>query len=322
MRRVHLYTANHGHAAGIQDTVTMIRNGARDAGYDARVSDRIVSGEVNVLLEHFVRDDEIDYLRSRTTGGTRLIVVCSELVSAQGFNVGLLPGPGHYGDTGYWRRRFDGFAAVASFASELWVLSRQQVPAYEDAFPWLPVHFLPHGWVSGMDRVEHLPESRKDIDFYFSGSLTPARQAVLDALARRHSVCFSPQGAADYLRLDLLARTRVCLSLPLSPANRLPSVSRIHYHLQNRNYVVQQAYAEGCDLDPYVLHAPADDFVEWACAALDLDHRREVAEAAHVRFREERPLARWIGPMLEACPAAGGARIDAAGGERPVAKVA
>lgn len=298
MQRVNIWTSNHYSTPGIQDTVLMIRNGARDAGWDAWISDRIVPGCINLTLEHFIEPETIAYMRSRKTPGTRLVVVCTEVISPQGFNCDLNAGDDHYANAEYWRDRHRGFLAVAEFADELWVLSPQQIAAYRAVLPGRPVRYLPHGWVPEMDRVQHLDERDKDIDFFFSGSLTPDRTAVMEALAVRHRVAFSPQGAPDYLRLDLLARTKVCLSLPLSVRNRLPSVSRIHYHLQNRNFVLQQQYAERCALDPYVLHAPADDYVEWARAALDIPTRREIAEGANLRFRTECRLAPWIDALL------------------------
>jgi hypothetical protein len=88
--------------------------------------------------------------------------------------------------------------------------------------------------------------------------------------------------------------------MPLSPRNLLPSVSRLHFHLQNANCVLQQAYAEACELDPFVIQASADDFTDWAMAALDVTERRAIAEGARERFRAEMPLASWFGPMVEA----------------------
>lgn len=300
MQRLFLCTQNHGHHSGITDLVTMLRNGARDAGYDAMVSDVVEPGHCNILIENFKGPGWARGLAEVKQAGTRYVLVCTEILTGSSFNRDLVPGDPHYGNDTYWNDRYVGFREVARVADELWVLSRAAVDDYRRAFPDKPVRWLRHGWVSGMQIVEHRPEHDKDIDFFFSGSLTPDRVRVLQRLAQGHRVAHSPQGGADYLRRDLLARTRVCLSMPLSPRNLLPSVSRLHFHLQNANFVLQQAYAEACELDPYVIQAPAEDFADWAIAALEVAERRAIAEGARERFRTELPFASWFGPMVEA----------------------
>jgi len=298
MRRIYIYTGNHGHGAGINDLVMMLRNGARDCGYDAVASHQPVPGEWNILIENFGEERQEHFIRSKWTPGTRYIFLCTESLTGRFFNDGMVGGHWHYSDTTYWRKRFDSFRRLLDLTDELWVLAESQVAAYSAAFPGKQISLLPHGWVSGMATVQHRPESEKDLDFFFSGTLTPHRISILEALDKHYRVAFSPQAGADYLRMDLLARTKVCLSIPLSPGNHVPSVSRMHYHLQNSNFVLQQKYVEGCELDSYVLHAPADDFIDWAQASLTLGNRRELAQAAHDRFRDELPMSRFMAPLL------------------------
>lgn len=298
---VYIHSANHFHSPGVQDALLMMRNGARDAGHSAYITDLPVPDSCSIFLEHFIEDSHWKMVRDAKTIGCRTIIVCTELISASGFNceLSVSTGGAHYADTRYWERRFAGFQAAITHTDEVWVLADSVVPDYQAALPGMPIRVLPHGWVSNFQRVDHEPEERKDIDFFFSGSLTPFRVDILNRLAKHHRVAVSPQGAPDYLRLDLLARAKVCLSLPLSPANRLPSLSRLHFHLQNANFVLQLQHQDSCALDPYVLHAPAADFGDWAVAALGVDNRRACAEASALRFRTEMPLARWIGPLLQ-----------------------
>jgi hypothetical protein len=298
MRRVYIYTGNHGHHPGITDPVMMLRNGARDCGYDAVVSHQPESGEWNILIENFGDERQVEFVRSKWTPGTRYIMLCTEALNGRFFNDGMTTGDSHYSNAAYWRARFEGFRRLVEHCEELWVLAESQLTAYRRVFPHKRIFLLPHGWVSGMNLVQHRPEAEKDLDFFFSGSITPYRLAILEKLQKNHRVAFSPQGGADYLRSDLLARSKVCLSIPLSPENVVPSVSRIHFHLQNSNFVLQHKYVESCELDPYVLHANANDFCEWARACLSLENRREIAEAAHARFRKELPMSRLMAPLL------------------------
>lgn len=297
--RICIYTGNHGNSIGITDLVGLLRNGLRDCGHDPVISHQLMPGHCNILIEHFVEEAHLRHLLESKTPGTRYIVVATELLTGSTFNQGLVQQHWHYGNHDYWKLRFDGFMVAARLAEAVWVLGETAIAPYEAALPDRPVRFLPHGWVSGMELVAHRPEAEKDIDFYFSGTMTEYRREVLTQLGRHHKVIFSAQNTPDYLRLDQLSRTKVCLSLPLSPENTLPSISRMHFHLQNRNFLVHQAHAQPCRLDPYVMHAPPQEFVEWARAALDVPNRREIADGVLRRFRTEMPLARWMQPLLD-----------------------
>ncbi|WP_128001487.1 hypothetical protein [Piscinibacter defluvii] len=297
--RICIYTGNHGNSIGITDLVGLLRNGLRDCGLDPVVSHELMPGHCNILIEHFVEEAHLRHVLESKTPGTRYILVATELLTGGTFNHGLVQQHWHYGNHDYWKLRYDGFMVAARLSEAIWVLGETAIAPYQAALPDKPVRFLPHGWVSGSDLVQHRPEAEKDIDFYFSGTMTEYRRGILAELGRQHKVIYSAQSTPDYLRLDQLARTKVCLSIPLSPENTLPSISRMHFHLQNRNFLVHQAHADRCRLDPYVMHAPAEEFVEWARAALDVPNRREIADGVLRRFRTELPLAPWMQPLLE-----------------------
>ena len=106
------------------------------------------------------------------------------------------------------------------------------------------------------------------------------------------------QGTPEYLRQDHVSRSKVCLSLRLSPNNRIPSVSRMHFHLQNRSFLLHEAYELPSPLDPFVLQANSEDLVEWAEAALALPNRRQLADDMHQRFKEALPMSRLLPPLL------------------------
>jgi hypothetical protein len=212
MQRIYIYTGNHGHSAGITDIVTMVRNGARDCGYDAVVSHEPVAGEWNILIENFRDEPNRNFIRSRWTPETRYIIVCTELISPGGFNVGLGANDGHYGNSVYWQERYRGFLEIASLSQELWVLHDGVIADYQKAFPDKRISFLRHGWVSDMSHVRHRPEHEKDIDFFFSGTLTPSRLAILQQLSGSHRVA-ALQGVSCHA-----AHTAEFAAVDLAPA--------------------------------------------------------------------------------------------------------
>ena len=129
--------------------------------------------------------------------------------------------------------------------------------------------------------------------------MTDYRKAILDRLGRTHRVVYTNQATPEYLRLEHVARSKVCLSLRLVPENVIPSVSRMHFHLQNCNYMVHERYALPCALDTYVLHVPPEELIDWAFAALEVTNRGEIAQAAHTRFRHELPMSRLMPLVLQ-----------------------
>ena len=294
-----IHTGNHQNSNGIADTVVFLRNALRDCGHTASISHDIAPGQVNVLMEHFIDEASLRAVLEGHAAGARYILIGTEPIVNGTFNGGIERSHWHYSNAPYWKLRFDGFKVAASLADAIWVLADSMLPAYQTLFPRLPVRFLPHGWVSDFATVVHRPEAERDIDFFFSGSLTDHRKRVLTELARKHRVLHQPPSFPEYLRQDHLSRSKVCLSLRLSEHNDIPSVSRMHYHLQNRNFLVHERYALTSPLDPYVLHAGTEELTEWAVSALALPNRDEIAQSVHDKFKAELPMSRLLPPLLD-----------------------
>jgi hypothetical protein len=253
------------------------------------------------MMEHFPETRQLEAIEQAYRSGARYIVIGTEPIIDGVFNGGVVGNHWHYSNTEYWRQRTEGFRQAARYCEAVWVLAESMIDSYRAFLPDKTVHFLPHGHVEGFGRFEHLPDKSKDIDFYGSGSLSEYRQSILTALEKRgHRVCFDQLGNPDYLRFEHLARSKVCLNLRLSSNNAIPSVSRMHFNIEHANYVAHEKYELKCSLDPYVLHLPADDFVNWAEAALEQPDKRKLAEGILERFREEMPMSRLLPPILDA----------------------
>jgi hypothetical protein len=299
--RFSILTGNHNNHNGIADTVIFLRNALRDCGYDAQLNSGIVSDRYNIMMEHFPDAAQIESVAAAYKAGARYIVIGTEPIIDGVFNSGVVGGHLHYSNNDYWRQRTDGFLMAARYAEAIWVFAESMVEPYRALMPDKPVIFLPHGHVEGFRRYEHRPDDQKDIDFYSSGSLTEHRKGIMAELLRRgFNAHWDVLGVPDYLRFEHLSRAKVCLSLRLSPDNAIPSVSRMHFNLEHANYLAHEKYDLPCPLDPYVLHLPADDIVEWIQASLESPGKREVAEGTLARFRDEMPMSRLLPPILEA----------------------
>ena len=297
--RIYIHCGNHNNSHGIADTVLFLKNALQDCGHTACISNAIVPGHVNVVMEHFVEERHVRALIDGHAAGARLILIGTEPIVGETFNDSIVGGHWHYSNADYWKLRFDNFKRAAQVADAIWVLAESMVDGYARLFPKLPVRFLPHGWVSGFATVRPRPEAERDIDFYFSGSITPYRRVFLEALSRHHTVVHNDQTTPEYLRQDQLSRSKVCLSLRLSPHNAIPSVSRMHFHLQNRSFFLHEAYELPCLLDPFVLHVPTTELMAMARSALQLPNRRAIADELHDRFAETLPMTRLMPPLLD-----------------------
>jgi len=298
--RFSICSGNHGNSNSITDTVTWLQRALQECGHRADINTGIEPRAVNILIEHFVDEKALRDLLEGRRLGARYLQIATEPIVGGVFNGGIESQHWHYGNTDYWRLRFDAFKIAARMAEEIWVLAESMLPAYEQLFPDLPVRFLPHGHVNELACVRQRPEPERDIDFYFSGSMTEHRRRILSELARRHVVVVNDQTTPEYLRQDHLSRAKVCLSLRLSPRNCIPSVSRMHFHLQNRSFLLHEAYELPSPLDPFVLSAPSNDLIPWALGALELPNRREIADSMHDRFKAALPMSRLLPPLLEA----------------------
>ena len=297
--RIYVHSGNHNNSPGIGDTVLFLKNALQDCGHTACISHAIMPGHLNLVMEHFVEERHLRSLIEGHAAGARLILIGTEPIVGSTFNDSIVGNHWHYSNTDYWKLRFESFKLAARLAEAIWVLAESLVDGYARVFPGLPVRTLPHGYVDDFATVRHRPEAERDIDFYFSGTLTDHRKEILLALGRDHVVIHNDQSTPEYLRQDHLSRSKVCLSLRLSPDNAIPSVSRMHFHLQNRSFLLHEAYALPCPLDPFVLHTPTEDLVTWARAALALPNRRAIADDMHDRFKAALPMTRLLPPLLD-----------------------
>jgi hypothetical protein len=297
--RIYIHSGNHGNHAGISDTVMFLKNALQDCGYTACISHKLMPGYVNILLEHFVDTNALHSLMAARRAGARYILIGTEPIINGTFNGGIESQHWHYSNSKYWKLRFEYFLIAASLADAVWVLAESMVPGYNECLQSQSVRFLPHGYVSDFATVRQRPEAQRDIDFFFSGTLTEYRQRIVDSLAQHHTVVRHSSSTPEYLRQDHMSRAKVCLSLRLSPNNEIPSVSRMHFHLQNRSFLLHESYALPSPLDAFVTSVPSKEIVEWARAALELTNRREIAESGHALFKSTLPMSRLLPPLMD-----------------------
>ncbi|MCB1918818.1 MAG: glycosyltransferase family 1 protein [Candidatus Competibacteraceae bacterium] len=302
MQAIKIIYENHDTGIHIADTLLMLLWGLEGAGYRADIERELAPGHLNILLENFT-DEFTDRALKLAHCGTDFIIVATEFLTGNTFNdfrksASALPKDAHYDNAAYWATRYRNFLRLSEYALAVWHLSEHQVPVYQTALPGRGVEYLPHGYLAAFRRVVMRPDAERDIDFLFTGSLTPYRQRILANLERKgYRVHAAPAMTGHFHREQLLSRTRIALNLRQHADWLYPSNSRFHYHLNNASLLLSERCHYSCDLDAYVEHST--DIVHDAIISLSQGHFSERAESALAEFAKARPMERLMASLMK-----------------------
>lgn len=129
-----------------------------------------------------------------------------------------------------------------------------------------PIRTLPMGYSESLCKI---PNNVKDIDVLFIGSISPRRQAIIDAIKAKGYNAIACFGVYGKERDALLSRARICLSAHYYESNLFEQV-RISYYLANGLFVVSEdsscphedeMWREGVVIVPY--HELANVCIGW-----------------------------------------------------------
>ena len=149
----------------------------------------------------------------------------------------------------------------------VWDYDASNAAAIRHAVGHRDVHHVPIGYVPQLTRIAPAPV--QDIDVLFYGSITPRREALLQALAASGLAVYAAFRVYGSERDDLIARAKVVLSLHAHD-NWGFEIVRISYLLANRKAVVceaDSAFDIEADLRDAVAGVPYAQLVE-TCQAL------------------------------------------------------
>jgi len=168
-----------------------------------------------------------------------------------------------YAFKNYWLDRFRSFNQLEPLFESIWCVTPHQLDEYFHWFGREKVKLMPMAsWNRG---VQNLAQNfaEKDVDFLFTGSLTPYREAVFGELKKLgYSVMVGPATWPSYMRDHYIARTKVCLQVRQDPNWRYPSVMRYHYLLCSGSVVVGEQTDEKCIQEDFIYSVPPEKFVD------------------------------------------------------------
>jgi hypothetical protein len=167
-----------------------------------------------------------------------------------------------YSAKNYWRDRFRFFNLIVPYCEAIWCVTPHQMDEYRRLFGD-KVHLMPIA--SWKTNVQNALQGRveKDIDFLFTGSATPYREAVFKYLRDKgYTVFVGPATLPTYLREHFIARSKICLQVRQNGSWKYPSIMRYHYLLCSGATVIAEQTDETCPQEEYIITAKPKDFVQ------------------------------------------------------------
>jgi len=158
-------------------------------------------------------------------------------------------------------------------------------------------HLLLGGYHAAMEEVIH--KSEKDIDFLFIGSLTPHRRAMLESLTKRGHRVVSVFSEDSLFRNDVVARSRIHLSMKQSDQIDHFPWPRHAYLLNNRFLIVSERCIHQEWLQDCFLWAETDQWADLCEKTLARTDREQLALEFYERFKK-RPFTIQLEQALEA----------------------
>ena len=175
--------------------------------------------------------------------------------------------------------RYRNFRRVADKCQAIWCLSEVTYKNCTSLYG-SKVSIIPFAYVEGYAKVYSAPRHHKDIDFLFTGSITPRRSGILDQLKEagfsvQH---FSPY-LPSYIRENIISRSKISLAIAQSQNWIYRSEGKIYYHLMNQSFIAQELLEVSSPLDPYCEIIPKEIYCETAIDILKAGTYSELARA-------------------------------------------
>lgn len=275
---INFIVGNHAPCILDEDVFEYVAEGIRCAGGAISYSiDEYRGDSVNLIVEGstvLAARSFADFRKKYPL--SRLYVIATETFTADGMVLAnrLLGMRGEQApDAADQWERSQAFRELASRGDGLIVLAEPLVDDYRGLN--LRTHYLPLVALPGTPGIEREPEAARDIDVFFSGTLTAYRQDVLDQLrnAGLKVMAQSPQ-YPDYVRRHFLGRAKLAIGLRFGPDSRSLSKHRAHYFLATRMPHLFEQTPDRTDIHQFVQFAPPGEAFVEACVQMRNGVRR------------------------------------------------
>ena len=274
----------------MQDILAPIAAGLAEAGHDVKFDlQRFVPAPAVNLVVEFFKPDFLDQLTAfKKASGSKLVL--GILGTEDMDDASVMANPKQP-----WRRaNFETALRMADFA---WTLL-PNTDWYSGRVGTGRAGFLRYGHSASLR--EKPATAPKDIDCLVYGTSGPYRQKIIDQLrARGRTVFVSECALPDYLRHDVVSRSRLILDIRRNEGVRYCSPSRICYGLHSGTAVVAERF-DGSELGSLYRYCQAAEPAEFVdridqLLAGDTD---QLANEALERFAAQTSMRRNMEEMV------------------------
>jgi hypothetical protein len=327
MKNLTIVYGNHGRAIQLEDHLITLQACLKQLGIRVDLEAEPQPDRTNLLVEGFGRTftSHVESLAGRA----RFVILATELVTGNTFNAfdrthrnlalerirrrlerirtkrarrvgdGSRPPPTRPPHSTEFQLRYRNFVKLSRLADAIWCLSEHQIEPYRMATGGGNVLHLEFGFVEGMPTIAHRSNAEKDIDFLFTGSVTPYRSRILEALSRRgfRVVTIGPT-TPGFIRNEFIARSRICLNLRQSEGWEYPSVNRFHYHLMHHSLLVTERTRFACEVSDYVLGCDPEEILSFCEKVHAEGHYNERAAELYEKYRSETSMPEKLDRVL------------------------
>jgi len=262
---VNIFVANHyENGVVLQDFIDLIRYELDDLNIPCVVTQNLMTDAVNIIFEDFSFPALIQKLYEQfQPNDPRLVVVATEVIRDGVFNsMGSIDQDmqsGHYqSGSEMWLKRTNSFNMVAKLFSTVLCPAEQIYSSHLSCFPEYAdrVRYWPIRYKKQIaNRAISWPKAtRKIVDFSFTGSLTPYREACLDKIrGLGYSVDIKVGHSAEFLRMSCAQQSHFLLALKHYPNTDLLSKMRVWWALNNHFPMLVESYPEQTDFDEFLI---------------------------------------------------------------------
>ena len=263
----------------LHDTARYLVHGLQSLGHDCILSrSNVDAGRMNILLNAHMLATPADV---EQLGRVPYIVYQTEVIRQGQTN--LDPDERH--------RKV--YLPLLRGARRVWDWSADNVALLREQ--GIGADWLRLGHHPALEEIHHKRE--KDIDFLFYGSVTPHRAAILTALAESGRRVRAEFDVMPLYRNDLIARSRVVLTLRQSEEMDHLPYFRINYLVNNRSLVAGETGVDGAWMEDVFLGCPPGRTVEHLLETAARKDLAEVAQAHHAQLLT-RPMTGFLAVVL------------------------
>ena len=294
----------------MDDWMTFMMKAVKSLGHSAEFEQRVVPNHVNIVFDGF-NDEFAKSILCQNNSKTPILLIATEFITGTTFNT-FFPTPWYYNLSGLtfgralpkharvYKKRYNMFCNVASNAAAIWILSQNQLEPYKQVVQSENVFHLQFGFLDSFRSIHEVNSSAQDIDFLFTGSLTPFRQKILDQFNRKGRRVYQCEAnTPQSIRNSFIERSRAVLNIRQNSCWPYPSTMRMYYHLMNKSLLISEKCPVTSELDEYILRFPSESFVDQCIHTAETTDLHHLAEQHYESFRAATSMKSNMDCLLE-----------------------